>query len=67
MQVTVVWEPNERTSKKKFQRVVAVCKDFGLSVSLHKCVVMKISQKTGSMRKIKCNNHEIKKWRALST
>jgi DUF1009 family protein len=55
-----MWEPNESTLEKKLQRVVTVCKDFGLNVSLDKCVVMKISQNTGCMEKIKCNNHEMK-------
>jgi hypothetical protein len=47
---TVIWEPNERTLEKKFQRAVTVSKDFGLNVNLDSCVVMKISQKTGEWK-----------------
>jgi hypothetical protein len=47
------------TLEKKLQRVVTVCKDFGLNKNLDKCV--KIGWKTGGTEKIKCNNHEIKK------
>jgi hypothetical protein len=43
----VIWEPYECTFEKKFQRVVTLCKDSGLNVSLVKYVFMKISQKTG--------------------
>jgi hypothetical protein len=53
-------EPIESTLGKKFQWVGAVCKYFGLSANLDKCVVKKISQKTGSMEKLECNNHKIK-------
>lgn len=38
----------------------SVCKYFGLSANLDKCVVKKISQKTGSMEALECNNHKIK-------
>jgi hypothetical protein len=55
-----IWEPNKCTTEKKFQRVVRVCKDFGLNVNLDRCVVMKISGKTRGMEKMKCNNYEIK-------
>jgi hypothetical protein len=44
-----------------FQRAVKLCEDFGLNVNLDKCVVMETSWKTGSMKTIKCNNHEIKR------
>jgi hypothetical protein len=54
----IVWELNEITVKKKFQRLVTVCKYFfGLNVNLDKCVVMKMSQKAKIMEKMKCNNH----------
>jgi hypothetical protein len=35
-----------------------VCKDFRINVHFDLCMVMKISQKTGGMEKIKCNKHE---------
>jgi hypothetical protein len=35
----VTWELSESTLDKKFQRVVSVCKDFGLNVNLDKYVV----------------------------
>jgi hypothetical protein len=57
----VKWEPNKSSLEKNIQRVVAVCEEFGLSVNLDKCVVMKISWKTGSMENTKCNSHGIKK------
>lgn len=41
---TVMWELNENTLEKKFQRAVMVCTDLGLNVSSNKCV-MRISQK----------------------
>jgi hypothetical protein len=37
-----------------------VCKNVGLKVNVDKCVVMKTSQKTRDMEKIKCYNHEVK-------
>jgi hypothetical protein len=43
----VIWEPKESTLEKKFQKTVTVWKDFGLKVSLDKCVVMKKSQRQG--------------------
>jgi hypothetical protein len=59
-------ELTESTLRKKYQRDVSVCKDFGLNVNLDKCMVMKMSQKTGDMEEIKCNNCEIKTLRASS-
>jgi hypothetical protein len=56
----VIWEPEESTLEKKFQSVSTVCKDVGSNVDLGKCVVIKISLKTGVLEKVKCNNHEIK-------
>jgi hypothetical protein len=56
----VIWELNESILEKTFQRVVSVCKDFGLNVNSDKCVVMKISQKARGMELIKCNDHEVK-------
>jgi hypothetical protein len=57
---TVIWEQNESTLEKKFQKVITVCKDFGIKVNLDKCVAMKISRKKGGLENIKCGNHEIK-------
>jgi hypothetical protein len=37
--------------------LIIVCKDCGLKDNLDKCMFMKISQKAGGMKKIKCNNH----------
>jgi hypothetical protein len=46
--------------RKASKRVFTVCKDYGLNVSLDKYEVMKISHKTVLMKKIKCNEHEMK-------
>jgi hypothetical protein len=35
------------TLEKKFQRVVTVCKDFGINVSFDDFMVMKVSHKQG--------------------
>jgi hypothetical protein len=56
----VIWESNESSLEKKFQKVITVCKYFGLKANLDKCVVKKMSWKPGGMEKIKCNNYEIK-------
>jgi galactitol-specific phosphotransferase system IIB component len=50
----------ESVFEKKFQRVVSMCKDFGLSVSLDKCVITKISQKRVGVEMTTCNDHEVK-------
>jgi hypothetical protein len=34
-------------------------KDFGLNINLDKCVDIKISWKTGDMKKIKCNKGSV--------
>jgi hypothetical protein len=57
----VTWELNESNLQQKFQRAVTECKDFGLNVICNKCVMI-VTWKTGSMKKIKCNNHKMK-WR----
>jgi hypothetical protein len=46
IQMTVIWEPNESTLEKKFQRVLTLYK-------VDKCVITKINQKTGSMGQVK--------------
>jgi hypothetical protein len=46
--------------KKKLQTVITAYEYFGLVVSLAKCVVIKISNMTGAIEKIRCDNHEIK-------
>jgi hypothetical protein len=35
-----IWELNESTSEKTFQRVITVCKDSELNVISDKCFVM---------------------------
>jgi hypothetical protein len=50
---TDIWEPNQSTSQKKFWRAVTVCRDAGLNLNLDICVVMKTSQKTGSVEEKK--------------
>jgi hypothetical protein len=55
-----IWEPKESTLEQRSKRVFTVCKDYGLNVSLDKYEVMKISHKTVLMKKIKCNDHEMK-------
>jgi hypothetical protein len=35
-------------------------KNVELNISLDKCMVMKITWRTGDIKKIKCNNNEIK-------
>jgi hypothetical protein len=49
----VIWETNKSTVEKKFQRVVTMSTDFGLSVNLDNENKLKI----GSMEEIKYNNH----------
>jgi hypothetical protein len=52
----VIWEPNESISEKKFERIIIVCTNFGLSVNLDKYVVMKIIQKTGHAKDYRKSN-----------
>lgn len=58
----IISEPNKGALEKKFQMVLTLWTDFGLSVNLSMCVVFRISFKVGSMEKITFNNHIRKKW-----
>lgn len=42
-----------------------VYKNVELNISSDRCMVMKITWRTGDIKKIKCKNHEIN-WRVLS-
>jgi hypothetical protein len=49
----IIFELNERTSETKFHRIVTICRDFVLNITLDKYMAMKTSQTEGGTKKTK--------------